>query len=255
MVGSVLGVGLWKKGNAWVRDHSPRFYVNSDFAPVMLDHVEPYVYMDHWSVQPFNGQARRFTSISAIATAFAPSHVIETGTYLGSSTPYLASFASSATYTVEIDTHVATRARRRFEVNHPSSGIELVVGDSATTIVRILAAIPADGTRVMAYLDAHWRDQIPTTAEINALETWGGVWIAVIDDFRVDGDDGYGFDRYGDVVIGPGIVPDVPGLQVWVPSGNAQRETGARRGTGYLFSEAALSLIPDHALVGLRQVR
>lgn len=252
---SVRRVGVWKKGNAWVRDHSPRFYVNSDLAQVMLDHVEPFAYMDHWSVQPFNGQARRFVSLSAIATSLQPTHVIETGTYLGSSTPYLASFATTAAHTIEIDQHVAERARRRFALNHASLGIDLILGDSATCIARLLASIPSDGTRVLAYLDAHWLDQIPTASEISALDDWGGIWAAVIDDFQVDGDEGYGFDRYADVVIGAGIVPSIPGLQIWVPAEPSQRETGARRGTGYLFSESALPFVAEHALAGLRRVR
>ncbi len=248
-------VGLWKKGNAWIRDHSPRFYLNADLAPVLLDHIEPSVYMDHWSVQPFNGQARRIKSIFALAEAFAPTHVVETGTYMGSSTPYLASFASGPTYTIEIEEQYAARARKRFELNHAPLSIELVLGDSAQRIREVLARIPAHDSRVLAYLDAHWLDQIPTTEELEALDAWGGCWLAIIDDFKVEGDSGYGFDLYGDVVIGPAIVPDITAVQIWIPAELASRETGARRGTGYVVSAKAVPLIPEHALEGLRRVR
>ncbi len=246
---------MWKLGNEWIRDHSPKFYLNRDFSPVILDHIEPAVYMDHWSVQPFNGQARRISSIFALADAFAPTHVIETGTYLGSSTPYLASVADGPTYTIEIEEHFATRARRRFEDNHPALQIELVLGDSARQIVNVLQRIPAQDSAVLAYLDAHWLDQIPTTSELLALESWGGCWMAIIDDFKVDGDEGFGFDQYGDVVIGPGIVPDIPDVQIWVPAQPSERETGAKRGTGYVFTASALARIPSHAFAGLRRVR
>jgi len=248
-------VALWKKGNEWIRDHSPKFFMNSDFAPVLLDHIEPAVYMDRWSVQPFKGQAPRIKSIFALAEAFAPTHVVETGTYMGSSTPYLASFASGPTYTIEIEEQYAARARQRFELNHAPLAIELVLGDSAQRIRDVLTRIPAHDSRVLAYLDAHWLDQIPTTEELEALDAWGGCWLAIIDDFKVEGDSGYGFDLHGDVVIGPTIVPEISGVQIWIPAEPASRETGARRGTGYVLSAKAAPLIPEHALDGLRRVR
>lgn len=194
-------------------------------------------------------------SVFALAEAFSPTHVVETGTYMGSSTPYLASFASGPTYTIEIEEQYAARASKRFELNHAPLAIELVLGDSAERIREVLSRIPSLEARVLAYLDAHWLDQIPTSAELEALDSWGGCWLAIIDDFKVDGDAGYGFDLYGDVVIGPTIVPEISGTQVWVPAEPASRETGARRGTGYVLSAKAFPLIPQHALEGLRRVR
>lgn len=80
-------------------------------------------------------------------------------------------------------------------------------------------------------------------------------WIAIIDDFKVEGDEGYKFDSYGTVTIGEKIVPRINSdLEIWVPRIPASRETGARSGTGYVFSSSADKLIPEWARQNLRRV-
>ena len=239
----------------YVRDHSPAFAINDDVSWLFLDHIEPHVYMDQWYVQPFNGQAHRMALIMWLGRALDPTHVIETGTYLGSSTPYLASLASDATITIEIDPEVHQKARERFRRNHPALPISAVLGDSAQMVRQSLGTINAASSRVLAYLDAHRRDQIPTTQELQALSDWGGPWAAVIDDFHVPSDSGYGFDAYGTTVIGPDIVPNLQDLQVWVPSMPAARETGARRGTGFVINAAAADRLSEIECAGLIRVR
>ena len=57
----------------------------------------------------------------------------------------------------------------------------------------ILSQLPKS-ERVIAYLDAHWESYIPTAVEIESLISWGGPWIALIDDFKIETDLTYGFD-------------------------------------------------------------
>ena len=140
--------------------------------------------MDNWSSLPFNGQSRRMRVISDISQRLDVGAVIETGTFLGSSTPYLAGFFGCKTYTIEIDQFNAERAQKRFDQNHKNLDIEMRLGDSAIKIVELLGLIDPRKV-VFAYLDAHWLDAIPTQAEIQALLDWGGQWIAVVDDFKV----------------------------------------------------------------------
>ena len=224
----------------------PDFKIGIGFSELLLDHIPPHVYFDRWSIQPFNGQAERWSTISAVAKRFKGTHAIETGTYLGSSTPYISSLVSGSTFTIEINAETVKKTRKRFEQNHAERNIHLIQGDSVQEIKKILQNIDPVTSRVLAYLDAHWLDKIPTTEEIISLAKWGGPWIAIIDDFNVPSDNGYGFDHYGDVIIGPAIVPKLEGLHVYVPSGPSNRETGVARGTGYIFNSAAMEIVvPD----------
>jgi hypothetical protein len=210
--------------------------------------------MDNWSSLPFNGQARRISVISEFSRSLKVGVVIETGTYLGSSTPYLASLFNCKTYTLEIDPYFANRAVQRFEQNHPGLEIELVLGDSAEQISRVLSSIPLE-ILVFAYLDAHWLDKIPTSEEIQALLEWGGSWVAVIDDFKIAHDPNYKFDSYGQVEIGIGIIPDNEFLEVWVPGENAILESGNKSGTAYVFSNAEVrSQIPQKQMKQLLRI-
>ena len=174
---------------------------------------------------------------------------IETGTYLGSSTPYLASMVTGLMYTIEIDLKTATLASERFVKNHPLSSIELRIGDSVSEIVNILREINPKSQRVIAYLDAHWYEAVPTTQELEALIAWGGSWVAIIDDFKVDSDPLYKFDAYGDVVIGPSILPSDPKISLFVPNQSALIETGRRKGTGYVCRT-----IDEHILAGMSEL-
>jgi hypothetical protein len=226
-----------------IRLHLPGFTFSVDFSEFLLDHIPPFIYFDRWSVQPFNGQLKRFQTISWICDTFEPTHAIETGTFLGSSTPYLSALVSDKTYSIEIDEKTAKKASKRFKHNHPKQNIELIIGDSATEIKRVLKFIDPKKSKVIAYLDAHWYDAIPTSDEINALNDWGGAWIAVIDDFEVKSDNGYGFDQYEQITIGQNIVPRIKGSSLYIPAGKSEKETGRRKGTGYLFSKKANALV------------
>jgi hypothetical protein len=226
-----------------VRLHIPDFSFSIDFSEFLLDHIPPFIYFDRWSVQPFNGQLKRFQTISWICDAFEPTHAIETGTFLGSSTPYLSALVSEKTYSIEIDRKTAKKANDRFQKNHAKQNIELIVGDSAKEISKVLKLIDPKKSKVIAYLDAHWYDAIPTTEEIQSLNKWGGAWIAIIDDFKVDFDDGYGFDQYENTIIGKKIIPQIKDAALYVPYGQSEKETGRRKGTGYLFSKKAQRIV------------
>ena len=108
---------------------------------------------------------------------------------------------------------------------------------------------------MIAYLDSHGHGILPTAAELHALNNWGQDWIAIIDDFKVDADPGYGFDVYNDVEVGMNIVPEIPGLQVWVTKENSILETGAKRGTGYVFTEKSASQMGPSIMLNLQRVR
>ena len=238
------------KRTLWValRTRLPKYFFPTSVSYLFLDHVEPHVFMDNWSTLPFNGQARRMRLISALSLDLEVGVVIETGTYLGSSTPYLAGVFNCKTYSVEIDPFFAQRAQKRFENNHNDLNIELIIGDSAQKISEILSNV-SQSTSIFAYLDAHWLDAIPTEGELKALIEWGGDWIAVIDDFQIEADSGYKFDSYGSVVIGLNLIPIDKNLEVWVPKDDSKLETGVRSGTGIVFSSKSHRERISHNLI------
>lgn len=213
---------------------APKFYFGPQLSEFCLDHIKPHVYFDKWAIQPFNGQARRMAVIWEIARTFKPTVGVETGTFMGSSTPYLATMVEGEMFTIEIDKPTFNLATERFEKNGHQKNINLILGDSVHQIKKILNGLNPNEDRVLAYLDAHWYDAIPTTEEIEALIHWGGSWIAVIDDFKIESDSGYRFDSYGEVEIGKDVLPSNKNLRLFVPSISSEYETGRRKGTGYV---------------------
>ena len=68
------------------------------------------------------------------------------------------------------------------------------------------------------------------------------------------GDSGYGFDLFQGEPINEQIRVELRNLEVWVPSTPAYAETGARRGTGYVFNKGASRRIPKDFFVGLKKI-
>lgn len=212
----------------------PKFYFGQQFSEFCLDHIRPHVYFDKWAIQPFNGQARRMAVVWQIAKSLKPTVGIETGTFLGSSTPYLATMVEKEMYTIEIDQKTFELATERFLKNNHQNNIRIILGDSVVQTQKILCGLDPKKDRVLSYLDAHWYDAIPTTDEINALINWGGSWIAIVDDFKIESDPGYRYDSYGMVEIGKEILPSNKDLRLYIPNISSEYETGRRKGTGYI---------------------
>jgi len=243
------------KLRARLRERTRNVFLPRSVTVRLLEHLEPADYLDEWSAQPFNGQVHRFALIVSLAREIKPTIAIETGTYLGTSTPYLAALAERGAITIEISDHFAERARRRFAANHSGARIVQLRGDSVQRIRQALEDLDPNSDRVLAYLDAHWHDSVPTEQEIEALADWGGTWVAVVDDFEVPGDPGYGFDAYGATVVGLDLVPVRGDLVAFVPSVPSAAETGARRGTGIVMPPAVLASLSPAVTDLLRQAR
>jgi len=237
------------------RDYLPEFYFNRIVSEILLDHIDLLYFADWWSIRPFNGQARRTFQICLIANDFKPDYAIETGTYFGTSTIYLSGLVKESTYTVEINEKYAKVAKKRFEQNYSDLKIECIIGDSKKEVRKILNTIHSQNLNVIAYLDAHWIGKVPTSTEIEELYNWGSNWIAIVDDFKVDFDLGYGFDVHDGVEVDSSTVPNLPGLQIWVPGEISKLETGAKRGTAYIFTETSINQMTQGTLANLQRIR
>lgn len=178
--------------------------------------------------RPYAGQWARRDAIGALVASFRPDAIVETGTFLGISTKHLAGYAVPV-HTVEIKPayyHLARLNLRR------KANVTLHCGRSLDA----LQVLGTDGAieRPLAYLDAHWWEDLPLDAEVrHLLSRWDDV-LVVVDDCRVPDDDGYGYDVYGGVAIS--LVHLAVGSEVAAayPAVPAVREGGARRGTLYL---------------------
>lgn len=204
-----------------------------------------------WWSSPFNGQSRRLSNFYVIGSHLRPKFAIETGTFVGTSTHLFSGLNVLKTFSIQIVEEYALIARNRLKQLIDQGRLEIILGSSEDRIAQILGGISKDQP-VIAYLDAHWQNYLPTTQEINALIQWGGPFVAIIDDFQIPDFPDYGFDIYPGGAIGPEIVPGHVYISLSMPDEIHENETGAVGGTGYVFSKSALQLIPPGVLGDLK---
>jgi hypothetical protein len=178
---------------------------------------------------PFNGQIGRQALMADLLQLLQPSAVIETGTYRGISTEWIARNYSGRIYTVEKERLYYLQAEARLR-SFPN--VQMNLEDSREGLRHALSILRPDET-VLIYLDAHWEKDLPLREELAIIFQSAHRAAVVIDDFRVPDDSGYHWDDYG-----PGKVFDIgllaeelpPKTVVYFPSLAAKEETGARRG-------------------------
>jgi hypothetical protein len=189
-----------------------------------------------------NGQRQRQEMVAALIRHLPLHAIVETGTYRGTTTAFLASMTSIPIHTVEHDERnqgFAFSALRRFD------NVRRYGGDSRT-FLRTLAAMPGLADQVVFfYLDAHGKgSELPLAEEIEIIFKHWKRGLVLIDDFQVPDDDGYGYDNYG-----PGqaltyeyLTPAIQtfGLCTFYPSIPSTIETGHKRGCVALAADADL---------------
>lgn len=187
----------------------------------------------------FNGQFGRQHIYRELLNIINPGMIVETGTYRGTTTSL---FARSGVPVISIEGN-----KRNFGFSSArfrrSRNVHLYFGDSRTKLGELLTGDFGDKIRcpVFAYLDAHWNADLPLAEEIEILFTHRPNTVAMIDDFQVPADPGYGFDDYG---AGKALIPDyiAPAIRKHdlfslYPALPSSQETGARRGCVVLASK------------------
>jgi hypothetical protein len=189
---------------------------------------------------PFNGQAFRQALFKELLAALAPAALVETGTYRGTTTEFLAE-GGVPVFTIEVRprNYGFSRARLRQRTN-----VTLRHGDSRKELRSLLDG-PLRGLShrpLFFYLDAHWKGELPLAAEIDLVYARCQAAIVMIDDFQVPGDAGYAYDDYGPgkaltpAYIAPALAAH--GLAAFYPSTPSAEESGARRGCVVLAKDA-----------------
>jgi len=178
----------------------------------------------------FNGQHHRKRIFQETTSAIPFEAIIETGTWLGNTTGYMAQTSGRPVYTCEVNPRFHALARMRLQ---EMPGVSLELNDSRKFLEGRSRSDLA-GKAVFFYLDAHWYEDLPLTEEIDLIARhWRG-YVIMIDDFKVPDDAGYVFDDYG-----PGKALDLEllkpvmarhNLAAFFPSLSAREETGGRCG-------------------------
>ncbi len=179
---------------------------------------------------PFNGQEGRQAIFRELIGKAQFQMIVETGTYRGATTEFLAQESGLLVCTVEAEPRFYHYARRRLKGH---KHIRLELGDSREFIAKLAGDPALPKQNVFFYLDAHWQKDLPLRQEIELIvKFWRGVAI-MIDDFQVPGDEGYAYDDYG-----PGkrlcleyLEPlSQFELQAHFPTLPSAQETGGKRG-------------------------
>ena len=163
--------------------------------------------------------------------------IIETGTYLGTSTAFFAR-QGVPVFTCESQERYFASA-----IAHLSgySNIEMHLEDSRRFLARMATEDRNSFEYPFFYLDAHWYDDVPLSEEIRIIRSRWKNFVIMVDDFEVPGTD-YGYDRYPNglelsLEYLKREAVDLQGAAIMFPTAMASAETGMRRGTLVLTSE------------------
>lgn len=194
---------------------------------------------------PLNAQPARQALVEALLRAVPFAQVVETGTFRGSSTAFIAQRFAGPVTTVEVVPRFHHYARWRLR-DVPS--VTLVLDDSVEALRRLGRERP-EGP-LFAYLDAHWEEHLPLREEVEQIILGWRDWVAVLDDFQVPDDPGYGYDRYdrGQELTLPYLRAwEWPGVVGFWPATPSAEEGGSRKGCLVLASASmapALRALP-----------
>lgn len=194
-----------------------------------IDWLRPSLH-SNWG-GPMNGQNGRRAIMRELAGYLKPSAVIETGTFRGDSTAFLADISGSPVYSIESSKRYYLFARWRLQ----RQDVHLFYGDSREFLKTVEIA---DNSILLIYLDAHWERDLPLPNELAIISRRWPQAVVVIDDFEVPDDAGYAFDDYGSgAALREEILPTE--MESWCrlyPRLPSSDETGAHRGCVVLAS-------------------
>lgn len=202
----------------------------------------------------FNGQVARRELVQKIIQLWNPSAIVETGTFRGITTEWLAEITSIPIYTSEINKRFFFQAQRRLE---RFKNVHPVLKDSRE-FIRHFVGTEVLQMRTLFYLDAHWQDDLPLREEISIIFEHFKHPCVIVDDFRVPFDLGYSYDDYGkgktlSLEILEGLLS--PEIQIAFPSTPSTSESGARRGCIILMRNNSKDEIASTNLVRFGDTR
>ncbi len=185
----------------------------------------------------FNGQQFRKLIFKELLSALSVERIVETGTWIGNTTGFMAETSGLPVYTSEANHRFHAVAKARLA---QFTDIHFELADSRAFLKRLSKSDMIERTTLF-YLDAHWYKDLPLYEEIDLIAAHWKKFVLMVDDFKVVGDDGYGYDHYGkgralelesiaELLRRDSLVP-------FFPSAPSSTETGARRGCVVIVRE------------------
>src|SRR3954453_18519234 len=191
---------------------------------------------------PFNGQMRRVEAVAAMFRAVQFKTVIETGTYRALTTMHLRTLTNAPVATVEVNKRYFEYSKKRLR---KFDRVHQFLGHSPQVLEKLRNDAAWQNEPCFFYLDAHWLNDLPLLDELHQVRQGWQDFAALIDDFKVDGDDGYQFDDYGEgktlQLSLLSTVAELADLHVFWPAASSAKETGARRGWVVVASPGAVA--------------
>lgn len=213
-------------------------------ATAALESLDPAL-LEVWD-GPFNGQSVRQSLFEDLVRALGVAAIVETGTFRGSSTVFMAKRSGLPLFSCEANPRYFHYSARRL-ADLPN--VTLNRQDSRAFLKQLLDSATLPPGPALFYLDAHWHDDLPVWEEIDIILSRGVPAVIVIDDFRVPGDLGFSYDDYGvDRCLSvQDLRRNVASEAEWFfPRGSSASESGKRRGCAVLArGEQAERIIRD----------
>lgn len=202
---------------------------------------------------PFNGQSGRTEIFHQILRAIPFRAIVETGTYVGTTTLYMQASSKLPVYTVEAVPRFYYYSQQRFKsqpVIHP------FLGDSRVFLAKLSESPSVPHDCVFFYLDAHWHEDLPLAREMEIIREHWTDPVIMIDDFQVPDDAGYRFDDYGAgkrlcMEYLPQVIASE--FRLFWPVIRGERETGLCRGC-VVAARNELSAKSLESVAGLREI-
>jgi predicted O-methyltransferase YrrM len=178
-----------------IRDHFIRDIINrtNDLETAVNVLIKSPLYVAGDNVG-FNGGKGRKTIFQDLLNNYQFSTIIETGTYLGDTSAYMATISGLPVFTSELNPTLYALAKMRLK---NIASVTLLNLDSRKMLTELSKNKEIAGKECFIFLDAHWGKDLPLKEEISIVASNFDKFILMIDDFQVPGDSGYAHDNYG----------------------------------------------------------
>lgn len=170
---------------------------------------------------PMNGQPSRQLAVTKVLLKIRPSMIVETGTYRGITTEWLAQFGIPV-HTIEVDPRLYAYSSLRLRKHE---NVTCHLGRSLEVIEQLKAEPGA-----FFYLDAHWDSDVPVYEEMVEINHRWERPVVLIDDFHVPDDSYAWLDRGPGRELRAGILGEFEDWPRWYPSKPAYQERGQNTG-------------------------
>jgi len=143
---------------------------------------------------PFNGDPLLKKTFCLLVEKIKPQAIIETGTYHGGSTSFIAKeFPNIPVYTCEIKESIYKKAAKLLGIY---KNTEIYLDTSSDFLKKIIKEKELSNKRVVFFLDAHWYDDWPLEKEIEIITNEIKSAVILIDDFKIPNNMYFHFDKY-----------------------------------------------------------